>query len=93
MQDGFVITNAQVVAPEGVREGASVQVENGRIAWIGEGSPQGVREIDAGGNYLFPGFVDMHSDAIEKGIEPGPIPFFRWMSQFLNWTRRLLPAA
>ena len=76
MQDGFVITNAQVVTPEGVREGASVQVENGRIAWIGEGSPQGVREIDAGGNYLFPGFVDMHSDAIEKGIEPRPNTFF-----------------
>ena len=76
MQDGFVITNAQVVTPEGVREGVSVQVENGRIVGIGEGSPQGAREIDAGGNYLFPGFVDMHSDAIEKGIEPRPNTFF-----------------
>ena len=68
MQDGFAITNARVVTPEGVREKASVHVENGRIARIGEGSTQGIREIDAGGNILFPGFVDMHSDAIEKGI-------------------------
>jgi len=76
MQDGFVITNARAVTPEGVREGASVQVENGRIVKIGEGFVQGAREVDAGGNYLFPGFVDMHSDAIEKGIEPRPNTFF-----------------
>ena len=54
----------------------SVQVEDGRIVEIGEGYPQGAREIDAGGNFLFPGFVDMHSDAIEKGIEPRPNTFF-----------------
>ncbi len=76
MQDGFVITNARVVTPEGVRTGVSVQVENGRISGIRQGFPQGTREIDAGGNYLFPGFVDMHSDAIEKGIEPRPNTFF-----------------
>ena len=76
MQDGFVITNANVVTPEGVREGVSVQVEYGRIAGIGEGYRQTAREIDAGGKYLFPGFVDMHSDAIEKGIEPRPNTFF-----------------
>jgi alpha-D-ribose 1-methylphosphonate 5-triphosphate diphosphatase len=76
MQDGFVITNAKVVTPEGVREGVSVKVEYGRIAGIGEGYLQEAREIDAGGKYLFPGFVDMHSDAIEKGIEPRPNTFF-----------------
>jgi len=76
MQDDFVIINARVVTPEGVSEGASVQVENGRIVKISEGFPQGTRWIDAGGNYLFPGFVDMHSDAIEKGIEPRPNTFF-----------------
>ncbi len=76
MQDGFVITNASVVLPEAVREGVSVRVENGRIAGIGETCPQGIGEIDAGGKFLFPGFVDMHSDAIEKGIEPRPNTFF-----------------
>lgn len=76
MQDGFVITNAKVVTPEGVREGVSVKVEYGRIAGIGEGYLQEARIIDAGGKYLFPGFVDMHSDAIEKGIEPRPNTLF-----------------
>ena len=40
MQDGFVITNAQVVTPDGVRENASLQVEDGRIVEIGEGDLQ-----------------------------------------------------
>ncbi|MGB5232939.1 MAG: alpha-D-ribose 1-methylphosphonate 5-triphosphate diphosphatase [Desulfoprunum sp.] len=73
---GFVIRNAQVVTPEGVRENASLQVEDGRIAEIREGTIPGIRVIDASGNYLFPGFVDLHSDAIEKGIEPRPNTFF-----------------
>ncbi len=76
MQDGFVIINARVVTPEGVDEGTSVEVENGRIVKIGESFSKRTREIDAGGNFLFPGFVDVHSDAIEKGIEPRPNTFF-----------------
>ena len=73
---GFVIRNAQIVIPEGVCENASLQVEDGRIVEIRQGTIPATRVIDAGGNYLFPGFVDMHSDAIEKGIEPRPNTFF-----------------
>jgi len=71
-----VIKNAQIVTPEGVCENASLQVEDGRIVEIRQGTIPATRVIDAGGNYLFPGFVDMHSDAIEKGIEPRPNTFF-----------------
>jgi alpha-D-ribose 1-methylphosphonate 5-triphosphate diphosphatase len=76
MQDGFVIQNAKIVTPNGVLEGASVEVENGRIVLISEGTLWGARTIDGGGSYLFPGFIDLHSDAIEKGIEPRPNTFF-----------------
>ena len=76
MQDSFTIVNAQVVTPDGVRKNTSLQVEKGRIAGIGKNIPPGIREIDAAGAYLFPGFVDTHSDAIEKGIEPRPNTFF-----------------
>ncbi len=72
----FVIVNAQVVTPDGVKEHASLKVEDGKIAKIFEGSLKGKREIDAAGSYLFPGFIDIHSDAIEKGIEPRPNTFF-----------------
>ena len=76
MQDSFVINNARIVTPKGVREDASIQIEDGCIVTIGEGAPRGAREIDTGGNFLFPGFIDLHSDAIEKGIEPRPNTFF-----------------
>lgn len=76
MTTSFVITNARLVTPGGIREGACVRVESGRISGIREGDLPGERTIDARGNYLFPGFVDLHSDAIEKGIEPRPNTFF-----------------
>ncbi len=76
MQDRFVIINAHVVTPEGVRQNASLQVEDGRIVKIADSALNGTRVIDAAGNFLFPGFIDIHSDAIEKGIEPRPNTFF-----------------
>lgn len=76
MPDSFVLTNARLVTPEGIQEDASLKIEQGRITGIGQGSPSGMRELNVQGNYLFPGFVDMHSDAIEKGIEPRPNTFF-----------------
>jgi len=76
MQDRFVIINAQIVTPEGVRENGSLRVEDGRIAEIADGALNSTRVIDAAGHYLFPGFIDIHSDAIEKGIEPRPNTFF-----------------
>jgi len=76
MPTSFVVNNARLVTPGGIREGASVRVEEGRIAGIREGDLPGRRTINARGNYLLPGFVDLHSDAIEKGIEPRPNTFF-----------------
>jgi len=76
MPPSFVVKNARLVAPDGVRNEVSVRVDRGIISEISTGELSGKREIDAGGNYLFPGFVDIHSDAIEKGIEPRPNTFF-----------------
>ncbi|HSR50457.1 MAG TPA: amidohydrolase family protein [Acidobacteriota bacterium] len=43
---------------------ASVLVRDGKIAWIGEGRPDGLppraQVIDLGGRYLLPGFIDAH---------------------------------
>jgi alpha-D-ribose 1-methylphosphonate 5-triphosphate diphosphatase len=76
MPTSFVIKNARLVSPDGIREGACLRVEKGIIAEIREGDLSGARTIDAQGHYLFPGFIDLHSDAIEKGIEPRPNTFF-----------------
>ncbi|HEY4745837.1 MAG TPA: alpha-D-ribose 1-methylphosphonate 5-triphosphate diphosphatase [Desulfuromonadaceae bacterium] len=76
MPTSFIINNCRVVTPEAVLNDAALRVEQGRIVEIGSAPLHGGREIDARGNYLFPGFVDIHSDAIEKGIEPRPNTFF-----------------
>lgn len=57
-KEGFamVIGNAKVYMDGGFRE-ASVEVENGRITAIGD-LPW---DVDAGGRYLVPGFVDIHT--------------------------------
>lgn len=76
MSTHFVINNARLVTPEGVFNECSLKVEQGKIVAISQTGLNDTREIDAKGHYLFPGFVDIHSDAIEKGIEPRPNTFF-----------------
>lgn len=76
MSASCVITNACVVTPDKVLHEASVRIEDGHITEIAATPLQGKRQIDAAGAYLLPGFVDIHSDAIEKGIEPRPNTFF-----------------
>ena len=74
---GIVIDNARVVTPERVLDGASVRIAEGRIAEISTHmDSNGFMRIDAGGMHLLPGFVDLHSDAIEKEIEPRPSSYF-----------------
>ncbi len=58
----MIFTNARLIFPDGIRNGLEVVVEEGRIAAIHEQSlahqKHGV--IDLNGNYLAPGFIDLH---------------------------------
>lgn len=67
----FAINGCRAVLPDRVLEDASVRIEEGRIAEILQG-----RSIEGGmearGGWILPGFVDVHSDAIEKAVEPRP---------------------
>lgn len=60
----FVIRNARVVLPDRVTESWSVACEGGRITAVGPDAEfSGLscgEEIDAGGMYLAPGFIDLH---------------------------------
>lgn len=73
----FVIENAFIITPTGVLKGASLKVEDGLILAVREGmiNSRG-RRINAKGRYILPGFIDLHSDAIEKEIEPRPNSYF-----------------
>jgi N-acetylglucosamine-6-phosphate deacetylase len=55
----MIFSNARLVLPDGIYDGLDVVVESGSIAEIREAGP--TREaIDLKGNYLAPGFIDVH---------------------------------
>lgn len=54
----MIFSNARLIAPDGIREGATLVVEHGKIAEIREGL--WAEGIDLGGKYLAPGFIDLH---------------------------------
>jgi N-acetylglucosamine-6-phosphate deacetylase len=54
----MILSNARLILPDGIRDGQEVVVENGKIAEIRERSA--AESTDLGGNYLAPGFIDIH---------------------------------
>ena len=66
-----ILANATLVLPDRVLRGA-VHMAQGRIADIteGEGVPAG--GIDLGGDLLLPGLIELHTDNLERHIEPRP---------------------
>lgn len=69
----FIIENGRIVTPGGILDGATLTIKEGRIQSIGAfHRTAGVKCIDASGFFIMPGFIDLHSDAIEKEIQPRP---------------------
>jgi alpha-D-ribose 1-methylphosphonate 5-triphosphate diphosphatase len=67
------LTNARVVTPAAVIEGASIILEQGRIAGVLRRAERARRgRVDVGGCYVLPGLVDLHSDALETHGSPRP---------------------
>jgi alpha-D-ribose 1-methylphosphonate 5-triphosphate diphosphatase len=66
-----LLANAQLVLPDAVIHG-SVAIENGMIAEIRQGAdvPQGA--VDCAGDLLMPGLIELHTDNLERHIEPRP---------------------
>src|SRR4029453_8130849 len=65
----MIFTNARLIFDEGIREGLEVVVEEGKIAAIRPPTPRlrqtggrghGKEVFDLDGNYLAPGFIDLH---------------------------------
>jgi alpha-D-ribose 1-methylphosphonate 5-triphosphate diphosphatase len=66
-----ILANATLVLPHEVRKGALV-LREGRIADIldGSGVPQGA--MDCGGDLVMPGLIELHTDNLERHIQPRP---------------------
>jgi len=57
----MIFQNARLIFPDGIRDGLELVVENGKISAIGEQTHRHGKEIvDLRGNYLAPGFIDLH---------------------------------
>jgi len=57
----MIFTNARLIFPDGIRDGLELVANDGKIAAIREQTRAcGKDVIDLGGNYLAPGFVDLH---------------------------------
>jgi alpha-D-ribose 1-methylphosphonate 5-triphosphate diphosphatase len=80
MKKTVLVTNGQLVLPDRILSGGELLLEDGLIRHVGRaGEHRGRaadRVIDAQGGYVLPGFIDLHSDAIEKELEPRPGAFF-----------------
>ncbi|MDF1729283.1 MAG: alpha-D-ribose 1-methylphosphonate 5-triphosphate diphosphatase, partial [Sulfitobacter sp.] len=65
------LANARLVLPDRVVTGA-LQVEEGLITKISEGDHVAAHAIDCQGDYLMPGLIELHTDNLERHIEPRP---------------------
>ncbi|WAM33474.1 phosphonate metabolism protein PhnM [Caldicellulosiruptor morganii] len=75
MNNSFVITNAKIVMPDRIINKGSIFIKNGWIYDISKkivNNTSGNNILNVNENFVLPGFIDLHSDAIEAEIEPRP---------------------
>lgn len=66
-----ILANATLVLPDGTRRG-TLCLRDGQIADIGDGAGVPAGAIDCGGDLVMPGLVELHTDNLERHIEPRP---------------------
>ncbi|ODA42411.1 alpha-D-ribose 1-methylphosphonate 5-triphosphate diphosphatase [Desulfosporosinus sp. BG] len=88
------IHNAQIILPEKIVKG-HIMIDGQRISEVAEsifpkvkGNPD-LTVIDAEGCYVMPGMIDLHSDAIEKEIQPRPNTLFPIDMAFYELEKKL----
>jgi len=71
MSKDLCLANAQIVLSNRVLAG-SVTIEKGVITGIEEGDHVPDGAIDCAGDFVLPGLVELHTDNVERHIEPRP---------------------
>lgn len=82
------LTHARVVLADQTLEDAAVLIDEGRIRAINPDGAAGATELDLRGQWLLPGIIDLHCDAIEKEVEPRTRVMFPLDFACLNIDRR-----
>lgn len=62
--------NARLVLPDAVVLGSLLLTEDGNIAAIDEGPSRSAELLDCEGDFLLPGLVDLHTDNLERQVQP-----------------------
>ena len=71
MSDALCLANARLVLIDRVVTGA-LTVEDGLITEIRDGTDVPRGAVDCGGDLVLPGLVELHTDNVERHIEPRP---------------------
>jgi alpha-D-ribose 1-methylphosphonate 5-triphosphate diphosphatase len=82
------LCNARLVLPDRIVEDGALLIEDGHIAALNPEQPTADLHLDLHGQYLLPGLVDLHCDAIERDVEPRPNVFFPLDFAVANADRR-----
>jgi len=83
-----VIGNARIALADRVIDHGWVALADGRIAEIGEGgAPSG--SVDAGGDLIMPGLVELHTDHLEAHYVPRPKVFWNPISAVVSYDGQL----
>ena len=77
-RDELVLTNARLILADRVISG-SVQVRGGMIVSVDDGATVVSGAIDCEGDYLAPGLIELHTDNLERHMQPRPA--VHWPSQ------------
>src|ERR1700737_351422 len=75
----MILSNARLIFPDGIRDGLEVVVSDGRITELRQAGYVGEKDIvDLAGNYLAPGFIDLHiHGAVGRDTMEGSAKAFR----------------
>jgi len=71
----YLITNGKIITENQILENHNLLIENGFITRINQEIPKNIPElqiINAQGDYVTPGMIDIHSDYIEHMAAPRP---------------------
>lgn len=66
-----ILTNAQLVLPGEILPGTLV-IEDGLVQEVQSGLSRAAGARDLGGDWLLPGLIELHTDNLEKHLEPRP---------------------
>jgi alpha-D-ribose 1-methylphosphonate 5-triphosphate diphosphatase len=64
-----ILTNARLVMPDGIQPGSLV-LRDGLIAEIQPGRSAAPGALDMDGDHLIPGVIDVHTDNLERQVQP-----------------------